>query len=103
MGKSGVKFSMDKLEYFNSMHIRNRFEARPDIDPTESWRMMLSDHLPKELHSIIKEYDTTKMRKIMDLMKIRIHFYKDMANHAYFFRDPIYESAIAVKFLSKLK
>ena len=39
----------------------------------------------------------------MDLMKIRIHFFKDMNNHTYFFKDPIYENAIAEKFLTKLK
>lgn len=26
VGKSGVKFSMEKLEYFNQMHIRKRFD-----------------------------------------------------------------------------
>lgn len=39
----------------------------------------------------------------MELMKIRIHFFKDMKNHTYFFTDPIYDSAVAEKFMSKLK
>ena len=43
------------------------------------------------------------MRKIMDLMKIRIHFFKDMAKHTYFFTSPIYESDVAEKFLNKLR
>jgi glutamyl/glutaminyl-tRNA synthetase len=43
------------------------------------------------------------MRKIMDLMKIRIHFYKDMNNHAYFFVDPEYDTKISQKFLKRLK
>ena len=43
------------------------------------------------------------MRKIMNLMKIRIHFFKDMKNHSYFFRSPVYDSAVAEKFLVKLK
>ena len=43
------------------------------------------------------------MRKIMDLMKVRIHFFKDMVNHTYFFTSPIYDSEVAEKFLNKLK
>ena len=39
----------------------------------------------------------------MDLMKIRIHFLKDMKNHTYFFRSPVYDSAVAERFLVKLK
>jgi len=44
-----------------------------------------------------------KMLKIMNLMKIRIHFFKDMAKHTYFFTDPVYDTQTAEKFLSKLK
>ena len=47
--------------------------------------------------------ESQKMKKIMDLMKIRIHFFKDMAKHAYFFIDPVYDNQVAEKFLSKLK
>jgi len=43
------------------------------------------------------------MLKIMDLMKIRIHFFKDMGKHTYFFDSPLYESDVAEKFLNKLK
>ena len=43
------------------------------------------------------------MTKIMNLMKIRIHFFKDMANHTYFFQDPAYQDAMTEKFLTKLK
>jgi hypothetical protein len=64
---------------------------------------MLLEHLPEELHTTIQTFDTSKMRKIMNLMKIRIHFFKDMKNHAYFFRSPLYESSVAEKFLVKLK
>jgi hypothetical protein len=39
----------------------------------------------------------------MNLMKIRIHFFKDMRNHTYFFIPPVYDSAVAEKFLIKLK
>jgi hypothetical protein len=38
----------------------------------------------------------------MDLMKIRIHFFKDMAKHTYFFDSPVYESDVAENFLNKL-
>ena len=39
----------------------------------------------------------------MELMRVRIHFFKDMKNHTYFFRDPLYDSSVAEKFLVKLK
>jgi len=39
----------------------------------------------------------------MDLMKIRIHFYKDMQNHTYFFTEPDYEGEISEKMVKKLK
>ena len=45
----------------------------------------------------------SKMNNIINIMKNRIHFFKDMKYHTYFFTDPIYETEIAVKFLSKLK
>lgn len=86
------------------MHIRNRFdELTQGRDPTESWRSMLIEQLPNELQATIKNFDSVKMRKIMELMKIRIHFFKDMKNHTYFFRPPVYDSAVAEKFLAKLK
>lgn len=44
-----------------------------------------------------------KMKKIMDLMKIRIHFYKDMCNHTYFFTEPSYEGSLPEKLIKKLK
>ena len=39
----------------------------------------------------------------MDMMKIRIHFYKDLLNHTYFFEEPFYDSEHAKKFIKKLK
>ena len=106
IGKSGVKFSQEKLEYFNSMHLRNRFDAFDQLDikkATNSWRKMLLDHLPSELHPQIKRMNELKMKKIMELMKIRIHFFKDMIKHTYFFVDPEYDTQIATKFAKKLK
>jgi shikimate kinase len=91
---------MEKLEYFNQMHIRAKFEGANTLD---AWCQMLLDHLPQELHERIKSLDQGKMLKIKDLMRVRIHFYKDMANHAYFFTDPQYKSDIAEKLLQKIK
>lgn len=67
---------MKKLEYFNSMHIRNRFDQPFNV---EKWRAMLIDYLPEDLHLVISNFDSVKLEKIMDLMKIRIHFFHDMA------------------------
>ena len=94
VGKSGVKFDQKKLEYFNSMHIRNKYEYFDELEAKKcvnSWRKMLLDTLPKEYHSAIKKINEPKMKKIMDLMKVRIHFFHDMNNHTYFFEDPTYE------------
>ena len=42
IGKSGVKFEEQKLEYLNSMHIRNKFAYYADEDErrevVEEWR-----------------------------------------------------------------
>ena len=106
VGKSGVKFSMEKLEYLNSMHIRNKFEYFDQLEQkkcTNSWRKMLLDTFPQEHHSAIKRFNEVKMRQVMDLMKIRIHFYKDMLNHTYFFVDPEYDTPLSLKFFKKLK
>lgn len=91
---------MEKLEYFNQMHIRNRFESKI---ATGSWRQMLLENLPEDVHEQIKKLSDEKMGKIMDLMKVRIHFFRDMAQHQYFFVKPVYESEIAEKFFTKLK
>lgn len=64
---------------------------------------MLIEHLPESLHQTLKDYNSERLEKIMVLMSVRIHFFHDMAKHQYFFTDPQYESAIALKFLAKLK
>jgi len=91
---------MEKLEYFNQMHIRAKFEG---VDTLGAWCGMLLQHLPQELHERIKTFDEEKMLKIKELMRVRIHFYRDMVNHAYFFTEPVYQTAIADKFLEKIK
>lgn len=73
------------------MHIRNKFEHFDQLEAKKavnSWRKMLLDYLPEHLHGAIKRMNENKMKKIMEMMKIRIHFYKDMNNHTYFFTDP---------------
>ena len=37
------------------------------------------------------------------MMKVRIHFYKDLLNHTYFFEYPFYNTEHAKKFVKKLK
>lgn len=84
------------------MHIRNRFEYLNPLEmkkSANSWRKMILDHSDEHLHSAVKKISEPKMIKIMDLMKIRIHFYKDLRNHTYFFTDPSYDTKIATKFL----
>ena len=52
--KSGAKFAIEKLEFLNSMHIRDKFdyiegneeEARQCV---KDWRKMLSEEMPKNL------------------------------------------------------
>lgn len=70
---------------------------------TNSWRKMLLDHLPADIHNSIKKTNEGKMRKIMDMMKVRIHFYKDMNQHKYFFEEPDYADKESQKFLQRLK
>lgn len=86
VGKSGVKFSMDKLEFFNQMHIRRRFDVQGCTDAQvtekiEQWRTLLLENLPGELHPTIRHYEAERLSKIMALMSVRIHFFHDMANH----------------------
>jgi hypothetical protein len=64
---------------------------------------MLIDHMPEYLHNKILATNTEKMTKIMDLMKVRIHFYKDMLNHQYLFTEPDYNTEIAKNFQAKVK
>jgi glutamyl/glutaminyl-tRNA synthetase len=66
VGKSGVKFSMEKLEYFNQMHIRKRFDIAglnedEALKKVSEWRELLIHHLPNGLHNTIREYDNVKL------------------------------------------
>ena len=43
------------------------------------------------------------MLKIMDMMKVRMRYMKDIKNHAYFLTAPDYETDLGNKFIRKLK
>jgi|TARA_B110001450_G_C17440922_1_gene407905 hypothetical protein len=43
------------------------------------------------------------MTMIMDMMKTRIHFYRELLTHTYFFEEPTYQGAASEKFLRNLK
>ena len=107
IGKSGVKIEHKKLEYLNAQHIRdqfNYFESDEDKKMcTKEWREVMLATLPKELHSKIKGMSDSKMTSVMDMMKIRIHFYSDLLNHTYFFEAPSYDGPRSKAFLGKLK
>ena len=50
IGKSGVKFDHDKLEFLNSMHIRSKFEYFNELEMkkvSNSWRKMLLNNMPE--------------------------------------------------------
>jgi glutamyl/glutaminyl-tRNA synthetase len=54
VSKSGAKFDIEKLEYFNSMHIREKFDYSPNnmeemAEAVAKWRDMLEDEMPREL------------------------------------------------------
>ena len=43
------------------------------------------------------------MLKIMDMMKIRMRYVRDIRNHGYYFALPDYETDLGRKFITKLK
>jgi hypothetical protein len=43
------------------------------------------------------------MLMIMDMMKIRMRYSKDIQNHTYFFTKPDYRTTLGEKFIKKLK
>ena len=107
IGKSAVKFEEKKLEYLNQQHIRYKYTYLEDVDEKDeavtAWRQVMLDQMPSNLEKLIRKMPDSKIVKIMDMMKIRIHFYSDLENHTYFFEDPDLMSERSVKFASKLK
>ena len=43
------------------------------------------------------------MLKVMDMMKIRMRYIRDIHNHVYFFTQPNYETELGRKFIVKFK
>lgn len=108
MTKSGAKFDTAKLEFLNSMHIRDKFDyiegnEQEATQKVQVWRKMLLVEMPKELQKAIGAMPDFLMLKVMDLMKVRMRYIGDIKNHAYFFTDPDYETDLGRKFIVKLK
>ena len=106
--KSGAKFQVEKLEFLNSMHIRNKFDyiegnASEALQCVKDWRKFIVKEFPSSLHREIKRTPDHLMLKIMDMMKIRMRYMGDIKNHAYFFTDPDYDTELGRKFIVKLK
>lgn len=81
------------------MHIRDKFSSSDSLD---QWRQTMQDVLSEKFHAQIQSLSDSKMAKIKDMMKIRVHFYHDLNNHTYFFEQPQYDTERAAKFLKKL-
>ena len=108
ISKSGAKFDIEKLHYFNSMHIRDKFayvegNTQEALRCAALWRKMLLEEMPESLHSSIKRLSDSRTIKVMDMMKVRMRFIRDIRNHAYFFTSPDYETELGQKFIRKLK
>ena len=58
--------------------------------------------IDSSLHSKVRQTSDAKLIKIMDMMKPRIHYFKDLKNHTYFFEQPSYTDARSIKFFKKL-
>jgi hypothetical protein len=90
------------------MHIRDRFDyvEGNEIEKRQAvkkWRSMLVEEMPMRLHPSIKKMSEAKMLKVMDMMKIRMRFIKDIKNHAYLFELPDYQTNLGQGFITKLK
>ena len=43
------------------------------------------------------------MLKVMDMMKVRLRFPRDIRNHGYLFDPPAYNTELGLKFQQKIK
>ena len=59
--------------------------------------------MPKALHSEIRRMPDHLMLKVMDMMKVRMRYVRDIRNHGYFFALPDYETELGRKFIVRLK
>ncbi len=64
---------------------------------------MLAEEMPKNLQASISKMPDHLMLKVLDMMKVRMRYIKDIKNHAYLFTDPDYETNLGRKFITKLK
>jgi glutamyl-tRNA synthetase len=75
---SGAKFDLDKLKWFNGQYVR-----RKSVDELveKAWPL---------LHEagIVHDNDRAKLHEVVELMRERIAFVEQIADFAYFFRDP---------------
>ena len=90
------------------MHIRNKFDyiegnAVEATDCVKDWRKAIVEEFAESLHRAIARTPDHLMLKIMDMMKIRMRYMRDIKNHAYFFTDPDYDTELGRKFITKLK
>lgn len=108
VSKSGAKFDQEKLQFFNSMHIRSRFAYTPGntgemVEAMHRWRQMLKEQMPDDLQRSINAMSDLKMVKVMDIMTVRLRYCHDIRNHAYLWKDPEYDTELGKKFQAKLK
>lgn len=106
VSKSGAKFDTEKLQFFNSMHIRSRFaHSTPEEAKvaTDKWRQMLLDQMPSQLHKAISDMSDAKITKVMNTMKIRLRYLSDIKNHGYLWSEPDYSTELGLKFQKKIK
>lgn len=108
ISKSGAQFDFDRLEFFNQMHLRERFSYtagnREEMRTALSkWRALLQQEMSEGLQTTIRKTPDDKMVKIMDLMAVRMRYMKDIRNHTYFFETPDYQTDLGRNFLAKLK
>lgn len=106
--KSGAKFDLAKLEFLNSMHIRDKFDYTPGneaeaLEAVGKWRAILIEEMPSGLRDEILRMPDHLLLKVMDMMKIRMRYIHDIKNHAYFFTSPDYQTELGRKFIEKLK
>lgn len=99
VSKSGAKFDIEKLNFFNSNHIRMKYSE----ENLQEWRKMLIDHMPENFHGAVTGMNEDKMVKVMEMMKIRMRFVHDIKNHTYLFGEPDYSTDLGQKFLNKIK
>jgi len=59
---------------------------------------MLLELMDPEFHSAINQMSDDKMLKVMDMMKVRLRFPRDIRNHGYLFHAPNYDSELGLKF-----